>query len=43
MVCLGTRGVNIQKALLPQLQAVIYIVVGNGELLLVQTAAFTVQ
>ena len=43
MVCLGTRGVNIQKALLPQLQAVIHIVVGNGELLLVQTAAFTVQ
>ena len=43
MVCLGARGVNIQKALLPQLQAVIHIVVGNGELLLVQTAAFAVQ
>ena len=43
MVCLGARGVNIQKALLPQLQAVIHIVVGHGELLLVQTAAFAVQ
>ena len=38
MVCLGTRGVDVKQALLPQLQAVVHIIVGHGELLLVQTA-----
>ena len=41
--CLCQGGVDVQKSLLPQLQAVVHIVVRHGELFLVQTAHFTVE
>ena len=43
MVGLGAGRVDVQKAFLPQLQAVVHVVVGNGELFLVQTAKCTVE